>query len=424
MSKIEGLPSGAFNKLRKELSYMADAQSAFFAGGYGPRPKYLIDKQGNFLTGLLARVYGFLVANDVVCNVVDSRRRPDRRPELAYKGPTPYSAQEVAVDALIAYEQGIVTAPTGSGKSVIIALAVAKLNLKTLIVVPNLELKKQLTESLKVMVPAADIMVENIDSKALDSPTDTSFLIIDESHHSAAKTYQSLNKKRWGGIYYRLFLTATPFRNQTEETLLFEGIAGQVIYKLSYADAVKNNQIVPVEAYYLEVPKQTTDAYTWAQVYSELVVKNETRNLMIGALLARLFAAKKSTLCLVKEVAHGQILSDMTGIPFVHGQDEESRDYIRQFNNGGLMAVIATTGMMGEGVDSRPAEFVIIAGLGKAKSQFMQQVGRVLRTYPGKETGKVIIIKDRSHKFTTKHFNEQKKILLDEYGVTVSKLEL
>ena len=103
-----------------------------------------------------------------------------------------------------------------------------------------------------------NVTIENIDSKALSKPTmQFSVLIIDEGHHSAAKTYHRLNKHAWSEIYYRFFLTATPFRNDSEETLLFEAICGEVIYKLNYIDAISKGYIVPVDAYYLENQNKT-----------------------------------------------------------------------------------------------------------------------------------------------------------------------
>jgi superfamily II DNA or RNA helicase len=248
-------------------------------------------------------------------------------------------------------------------------------------------------------------------------------LIIDEAHHAAARTYQNLNKKVWDGIHYRFFLTATPFRNDPEETLLFEGIAGQIIYQLTYQKAIAKGYIVPIEAYYIEIPKQKTNAYTWREVYDELIVNHKIRNETIANLMISLHESGASTLCLVKEIAHGEILADLTGAGFANGQDDDTRDLITAFNRVKIKTLIGTTGILGEGVDSKPCEYVIIAGLGKAKSAFMQQVGRSVRTYPGKESAKVILIKDTSHKFLSKHFREQCAILKDEYNIIPIKLE-
>lgn len=425
-SRIEGLKSDQFNKLRKLLSYSIDAKAAYFSGRYGPRLKYMIDLKGNFPTGLIHRVVDFLFDQKISFSSKTKISIPKTGPSYCLQDVEPYPAQLEAVKAAETCRRGIISMPTGTGKSLVIALILARLNVNTLIVVPSLEIKKQLTDSLERVIGSLDkITVENIDSPTLKKSTKYDCLIIDECHHVAAKTYQKLNKTAWNGIYYRFFLTATPFRNQTEETLLFEGIAGQVIYKLSYKDAIKNGYIVPVEAYYIDLPKQKTEAFTWAEVYSELIVRNDVRNQIITDMAVKLDAMGLSTLVLVKEVAHGTAIAGKnSSLPFVNGQDDESRRLIQDFNSGKIKVLIGTEGILGEGVDTKPCEYVIIAGLGKAKSAFMQKVGRSVRKYPGKESAKVIIFRDAAHKFLLRHYREQCVILRDEYGVVPEKLEI
>lgn len=424
-SNIKGLTTSQFKDLRKLLSYRDNPQAIFYSKRPFPTVKYLIDSKGNYPTGLQPRVERFLNSNLIKFSVkavkANCKKVDHKFKNISF---TPYLAQETAVSKVDIYHRGIIAMPTGTGKSLVIALIVARLNVKTLIVVPNLEIKKQLIESFKALFgDMSNISIENIDSNALKTAKGYDCLIIDEAHHVAAKTYYKLNKSVWSGVYYRYMLTATPFRNNPEEELLFEGIAGKIIYKLSYREAISKGYIVPVEAYYIELPKQKTDAYTWAQVYSELVVNNHTRNHCIRELLCNLIESEQSTLCLIKEIAHGMKLS-IPSTPFANGQDAASRVYINKFNSKQLLSLIATAGLLGEGVDTKPCEYVIIAGLGKAKSAFMQQVGRAVRTYPGKESAKVILFKDKSHKFTLAHFKEQCKILKEEYGIEPIKLEL
>lgn len=412
-SNISGLSPEQEKELRNALSYVVGGKSAYY-NRFGARRKSLIDKHGNFPTGLIPRL-PYLPIEEVRRTVAPKRAA---HPCGAFA----YDWQRTALEITKAWDRGIITAPTGTGKSMLIQMICDHFGLKTLVVVPTLEIKKQLQEG--ALFGLDNVVVENIDSKALNSLTGFDVLIIDEAHHVAAKTYQRLNRTAWKGIYYRYFLTATPFRNDDEEQLLFESIAGQVIYQLTYKEAVSKKYIVPIEAYYIDLPKQETDAFTYKQVYNELVVNHEHRNNVIAALLLRLNAVKASTLCLVREVFHGAILCQLTGIPFVSGKEEVSRDYIKPFNSGDIKALIGTTGILGEGVDTKPCEYVIIAGLGKAKSQFMQQVGRAVRKYPGKESAKIILIRDRSHKFTLRHYNAQVKILKEEYGVKPMKLEI
>lgn len=413
------------SKLRRELSYVADAQAAYFSGGFQHR-RYLIDMKGNFPSGLEFHVKAFLQCSDIIYTTklapTPIRCVVNHKPD--FSAITPYPAQEQAAKSIDSSQRGIISMPTGSGKSLVIALIIARLSVRTLVVVPTLEIKRQLIEGLsRSFKDMSNIKVENIDSGALETATDYDALIIDECHHSAAKTYQNLNKKTWQGIYYRYMLTATPWRNNKEENLLFEGIAGQILYKLSYKDAAKAGYIVPLEAYYIELPKVKTEAYTWAEVYSQLIVNNAHRNDVIAAITLQLHRSGTKVLTLVKEIAHGNKLSELTGAGFANGQDEDTRHLIQAFNQGNLSALIGTTGIVGEGIDTRPCEYIIIAGLGKAKSAFMQQVGRCLRTYPGKETGKVIIFSDKSHKFTKRHFKAQCDILKSEYDVEPIKLE-
>lgn len=328
----------------------------------------------------------------------------------------PRAEQIAAVKAAISAGRGTVSMATGAGKSLTMALLVEALQVKTLIIVPTLALKNQLKFVFKRRFGSLDnIDIHNIDSTILPSCQEYDCLILDEIHHAASRTYRRLNKTAWKGIYHRFGFTATPFRNQAHEQLLYESIAGDVIYELPYTEARDAGYVLPVEAYYVNLPKQQTDAYTWAQVYSELVVNNEYRNAKIANLL--LLLKDSYTLCLVKEIRHGGILAEMTGIPFANGQTEGSSKLIQDLCSGKIKSLIATTGVCAEGVDTVPVEYVIVAGLGKAKSAFMQLVGRSVRPHPSKESAKVVIFKDRSHKFALRHFNEQKRILVDEYGV-------
>lgn len=418
-SMIKGLTTPQHKALALALSYTVGDHFS----PYGPSKRTLLGKKGEFPSGLLNRVRKHLDSETLPYTIKDLRIQPkaaSNPPNLDLQTPRLYKAQMDAIKSARVERRGTISMPTGSGKSKVIDMLSQMFSNKVLVIVPSLEIKKQLRET----IVNKNVTIENIDSKALKSATNYDVLVIDEAHHVAAKTYQKLNKTAWKGIYYRFFLTATPFRNNNDETLLFEAIAGNVIYQLTYKQAIAEKYIVPVEGYYYQLPKVQTDAHTWSQVYSELVVNNQTRNELIAITLLRLNATQTPTLCLVKEVKHGQILSEMTGLPFVSGQDEDSRQYIQDFNSGKIKALIGTTGVISEGIDTRPCEWVIIAGLGKAKSQFMQSVGRAVRTYPNKESAKVLIFKDPSHKWTLKHFNLQKKILRDEFDVTTVRLEI
>jgi superfamily II DNA or RNA helicase len=419
-STIRGMTPQFEKELKKELSYTENADSAYF-GGFA-RQKSLLGKQGIFPTGLFHRVKKL----SPPYNLTFTAPPPPRFQFSCYLTDeiNPWEDQVSAIHAAIAYNRGIISMPTGTGKSLVAAMLCVAFSVKTLIVVPSLEIKKQLTDDLARYLTKSDfIRVENIDSTALPGLTDFDMLIIDEAHHVAAKTYQRLNRKAWKGIYYRFFLTATSFRNQEDEMLLFEAIAGEVIYKLSYQDAISKGYIVPVEAYYIEIDKKETDGYTYREVYNDLVVNNAPAHQKLVNVMTGLHSSGKSALCLIREVKHGQILSDISGLSFIHGSVDDRRD-IRHFNQRIHKVLIGTTGVLGEGVDTKPCEYVVIAGLGKAKSAFMQAVGRAVRRFGDKMSAKVILVRYKGHRFCTRHFKAQCAILQEEYGVKPVKLEV
>lgn len=425
-SKIDNVPLDTFKRLREGLSYKADG--AFFSGSFNAR-RHLLDRKGVFPTGLLHRVFDWLYNHDIDYELSDVRFKPDKpyvegvALTLPFK---PYLEQLEAVKSCVEHSRGTISMVTGSGKSVTMALLIKELKLRTLIIVPNLNLKNQLTDNFNEYfksVPKGFITIKNVDDPSLLKDTDYDCLIIDEAHHVAAKTYRNLNKRAWKNIYYRFFFTGTPFRSKDEEQMLMESISGNILYSLDYHKAVKMGAIVPVEAYYINVPKKDTDGLRWTEVYSDLVVHNFSRNKDIATVLSNLELSGSSALCLVKEISHGRILQGLTGLEFACGKDDNSTQLLNKFNEG-QTSIIGTVGVLGEGSDTRPAEWVIIAALGKSKPQFMQMIGRGLRRWNNKESCKVLIFKDTSHKWTLTHFKEQVKILKDEYGIIPVLLEI
>ena len=428
-SRIEGLSPDQFSTLREKLSYRVDAQEAYFGGLVRSPKRYLINKRGEFPTGLLHHVQdwmGAMCAGNGTTGIEDRREHPllDSLPLKAnYGDKIPRDSQWDAFFRAIEFHRGVIRMPTRSGKSLVMGMIINALKIKTLIVVPSVGLRDQLRKDmLEWFGETPNIVIENIDSPALKTLKDFDMLILDEAHHAAAKTYRELNKKAWGKIYFRFFFTATPFRSNSEEQLLMESVTGKVIYSMSFQDALAEGCVVPVEAYYVDVPDVEIDSNHWRTVYNLGVVHHEARNGIISSLMTALAAAGKSVLTLVREIPHGKAIEGSTGFPFANGQDGLVRMRILEFNLKETLGLTGTVGVLGEGMTLPPCEYVLIAGGGKSRIQFMQNVGRALGKYPGKESAKIILFRDRSHKFLRRHFNAQLKTLREEYGVVPARL--
>lgn len=406
---------------------------------------FLMDKRCQFPTGLLYIVEDFLLKGKIKFKYNDTRVRPElNQPQWSKVKFTPefesYPEQVAAGVAAVDYERGIIVGPTGVGKSAIGAEVINRFRVNTLLVVPSLELKRQLTEGLRQTFGADNvgplyqgqpqylITVENVD--ALDPKVriqGIDLVIVDEFHHSGARTYRELNRHAWADVYFKIGLTATPFRSRDDERLLLESVLSHVIFRIEYQEAVRLKRIVPLEAYYVELPikKLRCSGLQWASVYKELVVERTDRNEIIANILSNLNAAGVSTLCLVKQVEHGKAIQLLAGdIPFVKGENDDNREVIKAFCRKEFAGMLGTNGILGEGVDTKPCEWVILAGLGKSKNAFMQQVGRCFRIYVDKESGKILLFYDPSHEWMVEHFKAQCKYLLEEYGIRPTKLIL
>jgi superfamily II DNA or RNA helicase len=416
------------------------------------RTRYMIDKRGDFPTGLLYLVEDFLREHRLGFEVHDTRVVPKLGQISDEKAPArfpfePYNEQLEAAAAAVEWGRGIVVGPTGVGKSGIAGLICDAFRVPTLVVVPSVELRRQLTASLREIFgarnvgPLSDsgeplyfISVENVDGlNRKKRQKGINLVLIDEFHHSGAMKYRELNRKAWADIYYKIGLTATPFRSKDTERLLLESVLSQVIYRIPYKTAVKKGYIVPLEVYYYDLPvvkPKRGSAGNFHSVYSQLVVEREDRNDLIAYLTSSLRNAGCSTLVLTKQIEHGLKLQDalrrygVDDVPFVKGENDDNREVIGRFSSGKIPALIGTTGVVGEGVDTKAAEWVFLAGGGKSKNAFMQQVGRVFRRFGTKESGKVVMFRDASNPWLLDHFEACVRYLRDEYGVEPVKLEL
>lgn len=416
--------------------------------------KYLIDKRGEFPTGLLYLLEEHLAKVGLAYDKVDTRVRPRLR-QLALetlfvkKSVSPYPEQTDAALAAKNAGRGIIVAPTGTGKSLIAALIIDALQVPTLIVVPTLNLKRQLTDGLRDAFGADKvgplvsgrkkyfITVENVDALDPKRPVPGfDAVLVDEFHHSGAETYRKLNKNAWDGIYFKFGMTATPFRSKNEERLLLESVLSKVIYQIPYQVAVDKGYIVPMEVYYVDLPKTEMEGRedNYHAVYSELVVKNDKRNKTIADMVRNLHAEGIPTLVLTKQIDHGLRLQEMLSlegffIPFAKGENDDNDQILDAFNRVAQSTLIGTMGVLGEGVDTKPAEYIILSGGGKSKNQFMQNLGRGFRRFNHPERGekqscKVILFRDTSHKWLLQHFSACCRHLKEEYGIKPTKLEL
>lgn len=386
-----------------------------------------------FPSGLLPMVLDWLTEEEFEWEVDDKRKEPKRQSaKIINKVPFPDLRyyQKAAVKNLLTDGRGIVVLPTGTGKTVTAAKMIWELGVNTLIITPNKEITKMMREVMVKFFGSGSVEVLNTKSTKVKKPIcicniqaliklDPSVLkgidavIIDEFHHSAAETYQQVNERHLKDVYFRIGLTATNFRNDGSD-LALQGVLSEVLYEYTVPQAIKDGFLIKPTFVVTDI-KMRLQETQYQKVYREGIVENKERNEMIAEIAEKVKDEK--TIILVQYKEHGDMLKEM--IPwaeFIHGEEKDDArvQMMDDFRNGELMCLIGTS-VIGEGVDLPCAQNLIMAGGGKARSQVIQNIGRVLRIMDGKEKATVYDFTDRDGGFLEEH-SEERSLIYEDYN--------
>ena len=253
-------------------------------------------------------------------------------------------------------------------------------------------------------------------------------LIIDEAHLAAVVTEEIGNQAK--NAYYRLGLSATPFRTDNQE-IRIEGTLGGKICEVSASDLVERGYLVPPKIFVVNIDS-VEPGQTYHEVYNLNIVNCWERNFRIKQFAEGMKAKGIPTLILVERMEHGHILEGMIeDAVFVPGGDkgevdptDEEKNYRRRMLNAveNNEIVLIATQWANVGVDAPKIACLILAGTNSSPVTTYQQVGRVLRCV-GKDVedsiknGKpeaIIIDFASSHKNLRSHVNMRKKVYRNE----------
>ena len=211
-------------------------------------------------------------------------------------------------------------------------------------------------------------------------------LVVDEAHLAAAVI------ERLGEIavnaFYRIGLTATPFREDNQE-IRIEGALGRKLIEVSSSDLIEMGFQCPLNAYVVDVDYiENSDGYRDA--YEKHIIRNWKRNWYIKRFAEDFHKEGMPVWIYVDELAHGELLEAM--IPnsvFVAGGDEgdgegvteEEKNYrkamLDKCERGEI--ILITTKWAATGIDAVKLRVGILAGSVQAASTIKQAIGRILR---------------------------------------------
>jgi superfamily II DNA or RNA helicase len=352
--------------------------------------------------------------------------------------PRPY--QRAAVESwLRADGRGIVVLPTGAGKTVVAFDAIACLGVRTLVVVPTIELLRQwrggLVERLNLpaeMVGAigggerssGPITVITYDSAAMPRRALSSYglLIFDEAHHLPAQSYRAIVKKcpapwrlglsatleRADGRHAELAQLIGPvvFERDSAELAAQRHIAAyrerRVFVDLAPEEEVRYESLMAEWRWYLATHRSQFGA--GPGMFAEIIRRGgydpDARRALRAHHEARLVAMNASAKLAAIETLLRQHTSDKVIVfsEYVEMVDRisralmlpaityrtpaaERRAILQGFRDGSLTKLV-TGRVLNEGVDVPDANVAIVASGSASMREYVQRLGRVLRPKP------------------------------------------
>lgn len=310
---------------------------------------------------------------------------------------------------------------TGVGKTVTATTDAKEVGGRTLFLVNALKLADQAEETFKKIWPEATrskytgevknsngqvvfATVQTMSKHLINFNTDSfDYIIVDECHHAAAKTYQKIFS--YFNPKFILGLSATPERSDGEDMLaLFQNVA----HKMDLETAVKRGILAPIRCIRIKTDIDLSDVringikYNSQDLESKLFIPE--RNKLIADTYIN-YVKDKKTVIFCASVNHSteiaKLLREMgVNAESVSGRDKKQvRDKILNDYENGNTNVLCACDLLNEGWDSPRTEVLFMARPTMSKTIYMQQLGRGTRKCKGKTDLLVFDFVDNANMF-------------------------
>ncbi|MBM4351846.1 MAG: restriction endonuclease subunit R, partial [Deltaproteobacteria bacterium] len=329
-----------------------------------------------------------------------------------------HPSQQEAGEKMLAYDNGILSAPTAFGKTVVAAWLIAQRKVNTLILVHRRQLMDQWRERLSLFLdkPIEDFgqigggktkvtghidvgLIQSLIRKGevKDMVAEYGQIIVDECHHIPAFTFEQVLKQV--KARYIVGLTATPVRKDGHHPIIMMQ-CGPIRYRES---AKKQTATSPFEHAVLSrftdfrLPAELTDPKI-QDIYSALV-KDRHRNEIIFDDLLKALEMGRSPLLLTERTEHLEWFAEhlkgfAQNIIILRGgmgakQRKALADQIKAVPDSKERVIIATGRYIGEGFDDSRLDTLFLAMPISWRGTLQQYVGRLHRLHDNKQVVQV-----------------------------------
>jgi len=265
--------------------------------------------------------------------------------------------------------------------------------------------------------------IDNLNNKKVikELIENAQLLMVDEAHIAAIVIEQV--SKHAKNAYYKLGLSATPYREDNQE-IRIEGAFGRILVYISASDLIEMGYLSDTYVYFIKL-SESEEGEDYADDYSLNIVNHWEKNYRTKQFAEGFKEMGKPVLILVEQIEHGKLLESLIkDAVFVAGSDkgddvDEESDEHEDYRFRMLDAcqrneiVLIATSWAYTGVDAPDLGVLILAGSNSSASTTMQQIGRVLRKTKIK-TEAIVIDFFHPHATFRKHSNARLKVSKNE----------
>lgn len=346
--------------------------------------------------------------------------------------PDPTAVQVEALNALAltreaGFMRGLVVLATGLGKTWLAAFDAQKMGARRVLFVAHREeILNQAAETFLRIRPRArvgfymgqsrDIQVDILCASVQTlgraehlsrfSPQHFDYLVIDEFHHAAAPTYRQLLK--YFAPQFLLGLTATPDR--TDQSDILSLCDDNLVYSCGLFAGVTAGLLAPFHYFGIWDESVNYREIPWRNGrFDPTVLSNKLATLARARHVLKQWRmrAQQRTLAFCVSVRHAEYMAEqfrkegIAAVAVYSGATISRGDSLLQLSEGRLQ-VIFSVDLFSEGVDLPSIDTVLMLRPTESKVLFLQQLGRGLRRFEGKEKLVVLDFIGNHHGFLHK----------------------
>lgn len=401
--------------------------------------------------GFRKTLYSLLTSMNKKYTIIDKRNRVDLT-EMIDSSIIKFRPYQLdAIMDMVKYDEGLLVSGAGSGKTVMGLSLIPILNQKTLWLTHTKPLARQAVDRLRSFLPSlkdedigmigdgkwsiGDVvtvgMIQTLARKEsydlLPYMNEFGMIITDEAHHVPASTFTKVINSF--NSYYLYGLTATPYRRDKLENILFQTI-GPIAVTVPKEAVQADGGILVASVKYREVPFPVKEEYNFKAILRELMYSIERNNMIVSDVIKEV---KKGELCIVLselkehcDILHKMLIANGISAGVVTGSYSKKHNHteIKKLQDGELNVLIATSALLAEGFDYPPLSRGFLGLPFRSASKTEQILGRVSRTFPGKKDALLydyVDVKNGivSSQFSTRSAKESRAKTYKRLGVKV-----